>query len=213
MRISAAVAILVSVISCGSSRKTSGVRSEEAVTRFALIDPDEIAASRERAAEVSSAAAEADAKASAKNEVISQSSQQEEEPKMSQMDSILAYAKTFIGTPYKWAANGPTSFDCSGFVKYVYNHFGYELPRTSTSMSTKFPRVENWADLRPGDLIFFGERNNIRKVGHVGILVSLDEEHGSFFFIHASVNNGVEIQRYTNPYYMMRYIGAGRVIE
>ena len=135
------------------------------------------------------------------------------EPQMSMMDSLLTYAKTFIGTPYKWAGNGPRNFDCSGYVKYVYNHFGYNLPRTSTAMSTAFPRVESFSDLRPGDLIFFGERNNIRKVGHVAILLELDEEHGSFYFIHASAGHGVEIQRFTHPYFMMRYIGAGRVIE
>lgn len=137
----------------------------------------------------------------------------EEGKVMTKVDSILAYARTFIGTPYQWAASGPATFDCSGFVKYVFNHFGIEMPRTSTNMSLKYPRVENYADLRPGDLIFFGERVNIRRVGHVGILISVDEEHGSFWFIHASVNNGVEIQRYNNPYYMMRYMGAGRVLE
>ena len=138
---------------------------------------------------------------------------QEEEQPSTKVDSLLAYAKTFIGTPYQWAASGPATFDCSGFVKYVFHHFGIELPRTSTNMSLKYPRVERYSDLRPGDLIFFGERVNIRRVGHVGILLKVDEEHGSFYFIHASVNNGVEIQRYTNPYYMMRYIGAGRVLE
>lgn len=138
---------------------------------------------------------------------------QQEEQVMTKVDSILAYARTFIGTPYQWAADGPSSFDCSGFVKYVFHHFGIELPRTSTKMSLQYPRVDNYADLKPGDLIFFGERINIRRVGHVGILMSVDEEHGSFWFIHASVNNGVEIQRYTNPYYMMRYMGAGRVLE
>ena len=217
----AAAALLVSVMSCGSSRRAVNLRSGDVVSHSALTDPDEIAASREKAAEVAAAAAGTGtsggatsmADIRAQREPATSAKPEPAEPEMSQIDSILAYAKTFIGTPYKWAANGPAAFDCSGFVKYVYSHFGYELPRTSTNMALKFPAVESWADLRPGDLIFFGERNNIRKVGHVGILVSVDEEHGSFWFIHASVNNGVEIQRYTNPYYMMRYISAGRVIE
>ena len=37
---------------------------------------------------------------------------------------IVAYAKQFLGTPYVYGANGPKSFDCSGFTKYVYSHFG-----------------------------------------------------------------------------------------
>ncbi|MBO4434397.1 MAG: C40 family peptidase [Bacteroidales bacterium] len=215
LHILAATAILVSVFSCGSSRKAVNLRSVDVYVQPPVAEPVEITpASRAHTAEVTEAVtATSIADIRAHQAPESCPMPEEPEPQMSQMDSILAYAKTFIGTPYKWAANGPSAFDCSGFVKYVYNHFGYEMPRTSTSMSTKFPRVESWADLRPGDLIFFGERNNIRKVGHVGILVSVDEEHGSFFFIHASVNNGVEIQRYLNPYYMMRYIGAGRVIQ
>lgn len=220
-RILAAVAILASVMACGTSKKAVNLRSGDVVSHSALTDPEEIAASREKATEVAAAAAGAGtgggvltmADVRSQREPATSPKPEPAEPQMSQMDSLLAYAKTFIGTPYKWASNGPSSFDCSGFVKYVYNHFGYDLPRTSTNMSLKYPAVESWADLRPGDLIFFGERNNIRKVGHVGILVSVDEEHGSFYFIHASVNNGVEIQKYTNPYYMMRYIGAGRVIE
>lgn len=211
LRILASVVILVSVIACGSSRKATNLRSQDFdASRHATTV---VNTSGDAAQATSPTAATTIADARAQHSPATSPKPAEPEPQMSQIDSILAYAKTFIGTPYQWAANGPSSFDCSGFVKYVFNHFGYELPRTSTNMSLKFPRVESWADLRPGDLIFFGERNNIRKVGHVGIIYSLDEEHGSFFFIHASVNNGVEIQRYTNPYYMMRYIGAGRVIE
>lgn len=213
LRILASVVILVSVISCGSSRKATNLRSQDfdASRTATTVVSTTVDGVQNSTATPSAATSMADARA--QHSPATSPMPAEPEPQMSQIDSILAYAKTFIGTPYQWAANGPSSFDCSGFVKYVFNHFGYELPRTSTNMSLKFPRVESWADLRPGDLIFFGERNNIRKVGHVGIIYSLDEEHGSFFFIHASVNNGVEIQRYTNPYYMMRYIGAGRVIE
>jgi len=213
---SLAAVLLCMMWSCGTQKRAVNIREVGVVVKPALTDSAEIAASRAHAAAVAASTRTALGTAPASSALAASAAantRPAEPPKMSQMDSLLAYAKTFIGTPYQWAANGPSSFDCSGFVKYVYRHFGYDLPRTSTSMSTKYPRVESFADLRPGDLIFFGERNNIRKVGHVGILVNVDEEHGSFWFIHASVNNGVEIQRYTNPYYMMRYIGAGRVIE
>jgi len=218
LRILSIAALLACLMwSCGTQKRAANLREVAVIVQPPLTDSAEIAASRAHAARVaedtrnSLGAIPSDRAlaASAANTPAAPAP----EPEMSQIDSLLAYAKTFIGTPYQWAANGPSTFDCSGFVKYVYKHFGYDLPRTSTSMSTKYPRVEYFSDLRPGDLIFFGERNNIRKVGHVGILVNVDEEHGSFWFIHASVNNGVEIQRYTNPYYMMRYIGAGRVIE
>jgi len=208
--ISAMCLILSLAVSCGTSRKATNLREVGGVISQPITDSAQIAASRARAAEVA-----AEAKTSREG-VASASTTRSEisaEPEMTLVDSIIAYAKTFIGTPYQWAANGPSTFDCSGYVKYVYKHFGYDLPRTSTSMSHHLPRIENYSDLRPGDLVFFGQRNNIRTVGHVGMIISIDEEHGSFWFIHASANNGVEIQKYNNPYYMMRYIGAGRVLE
>ena len=72
--------------------------------------------------------------------------------------------------------------------------------------------VESFSDLRKGDLVFFGARGSIRSIGHVGIVVDVDLDHGMFRFIHASTSNGVEIQRSTSPYFMMRYMGAGRIL-
>ena len=48
-------------------------------------------------------------------------------------EQIVSYAKQFLGVPYVYGANGPDSFDCSGFTKYVYAHFGYSLNRTASS--------------------------------------------------------------------------------
>ncbi len=46
---------------------------------------------------------------------------------------IVTYARQFIGYPYVYATQGPDSFDCSGFVKYVFGHFGISLPASSSS--------------------------------------------------------------------------------
>lgn len=86
--------------------------------------------------------------------------------------SLVEYSKNFIGTPYRYGANGPGSFDCSGFVKYVYGNFGISLPRTSYSMMNCGTSVYAW-ELQPGDLVFF------RGGGHVGIYV------GNNSYIHA----------------------------
>ena len=127
-------------------------------------------------------------------------------------DLIIDEAYKHIGTPYRYGARGPKAFDCSGFTSYVYREFGFYLPHNSVMQARDTRPVESFSDLRKGDLVFFGARNNIREIGHVGIVVDVDLERGMFRFIHASTSNGVEIQRSTQPYFMMRYIGAGRVL-
>ena len=129
------------------------------------------------------------------------------------MDELLDYAKTFLGVPYRLGASGPERFDCSGFTSYVFREFGYNLPHNSVMQFRDSVPVESFSDLRKGDLVFFGARNNIREIGHVGIVVDVDLERGMFRFIHASTSNGVEIQRSTQPYFMMRYMGAGRILK
>lgn len=48
-------------------------------------------------------------------------------------NEIVSYARQFIGYPYVWGTQGPNSFDCSGFVQYVFKHFGISLPASSSS--------------------------------------------------------------------------------
>ena len=127
-------------------------------------------------------------------------------------DQVVAYARTFLGTPYKLGSLGPKSFDCSSFTRYVYKHFGYELTAYSAVQLREGRPVDSYADLQKGDLVFFGKRAGVRKIGHVGIVVSVDREKGSFTFIHASVSGGVVEQTSSHPYSMMRYIGARRIL-
>ncbi len=116
--------------------------------------------------------------------------------------AVVEYAKQFIGVPYVYGGSSPSGFDCSGFVKYVYSHFGVELTRTSYSQvheGTYVPRSE----LMPGDLVFFGSASNVH---HVGIYVS----DGNF--IHAPTpGKTVRIETLNSGYYNDRYYTARRV--
>ncbi len=66
---------------------------------------------------------------------------------------LISYAKTFLGVPYVWGGTSPSGFDCSGFVQYVYGHFGITLPRTSLEQSSTGTPV-SVDQIAPGDLIF-----------------------------------------------------------
>lgn len=127
-------------------------------------------------------------------------------------DQVIAYARSFTGTPYRLGATGPKAFDCSSFTSYVFRHFGYSITPFSQAQFREGRPVERYADLQKGDLVFFGKRAGVRIIGHVGIIVSIDEEQGSFTFIHASVSKGVTEETSNHPYFMMRYVGARRIL-
>ncbi len=120
--------------------------------------------------------------------------------------AIVATARKYIGTPYVYAAAGPSSFDCSGFTMYVMNLHGISLPHQSASQAQCGYEVA-MDELVAGDLVFF---NTTRKsgVGHVGIYI------GDGQFIHASSGSAhaVTISSLSEDYYSAHYLGARRVI-
>ena len=82
---------------------------------------------------------------------------------------VLAYAYQFEGYPYVWGGSSPsTGFDCSGFVQYVYAHFGINLPRTTfEQVNCGTPVSLN--NIKPGDLVF--EFGSSEGPNHVGIYI------------------------------------------
>ena len=100
-------------------------------------------------------------------------------------DSLVAFGKSLVGTPYLYASSDPEKgFDCSGFINYVFNHFGIAVPRSSvdfTNVGIEIPK--EFAS--PGDLILFtGTDSTIRIVGHMGIVES--NETGNLLFLHST---------------------------
>jgi peptidoglycan DL-endopeptidase CwlO len=112
---------------------------------------------------------------------------------------VVGYAKKFVGVPYVYGGSSPRSgFDCSGFVRYVYAHFGVSLPRTSYAQFGDGRRVAR-GGLRPGDLVFFDG------LGHVGLYI------GNGRFIHAP-HTGTRVQVQTLAgWYSSRFSGARRL--
>ena len=84
--------------------------------------------------------------------------------------AILAEAEKYIGYPYVWGGYKPsTSFDCSGFVSYVYNQCGWDFGRLGAqglyNISTRT------SSPKPGDLVFFTGTYDTPGISHVGIYV------------------------------------------
>lgn len=127
------------------------------------------------------------------------------------INDLLEEANSHTGKRYRSGAKGPTNFDCSGFTSFVYNQFGYKLNSSSRTQYSDGIEVEK-GNLRPGDLVFFTSPRSKGGIGHVGIVVSADNDNNSFRFIHAAISGGIQIDNSTAPYYKKRYVGARRII-
>lgn len=118
---------------------------------------------------------------------------------------IVEYSKTLQGVKYAYGGYSTKGMDCSGFVKYVYAHFGISVPRSSASYANFGKRVSR-ENLRPSDILLFDTDGGNWDVSHVGIYI------GGGKFIHASTTKGkvviASLSEYPAPYY-----GARRVID
>jgi len=128
-------------------------------------------------------------------------------------DSIVDYAKTFIGSPYKYAQASPSGFDCSGFTWFVFTHFKIIVPRSSRDYETLGTRV-TLETCRKGDIILFtGTNPKERRVGHVGIIISNPGEPVQFIHASSSENHsGVVITDYATSRYSERFIGVCSIL-
>lgn len=91
---------------------------------------------------------------------------------------VISYAKQFLGNPYVYGGNSLTNgTDCSGFTSQIFKNFGVSLSRSSSAQYANNGVHVDAADIRPGDLMFYGSNGNI---SHVGIYMGNDQ------IIHAS---------------------------
>lgn len=126
-------------------------------------------------------------------------------------ESIIAFAQTLVGTPYKYASTDPAQgFDCSGFITHVFNHFKIKVPRSSRDFEFSGDEVR-LTESKPGDLILFtGTDSTDRTIGHMGIIIKAEGD--VIDFIHSSSGKayGVVVTP-LNGYYMGRFVKVIRI--
>ena len=117
--------------------------------------------------------------------------------------SLLNAVDEWYGVRYRTGGNTKSGVDCSGFTVAVYAAvYGLALPRVSRDQY-RMSRKISTTELQEGDLVFFN--TNGSGVSHVGVYL------GNNKFIHASVSRGVMVSGLFEPYYIQRFIGAGRI--
>jgi hypothetical protein len=118
---------------------------------------------------------------------------------------LVVNAMGFLGVPYRrGGTNVETGFDCSGFVRAMYEQtIGFVLPRKASEQAASTQEIDK-SELKPGDLVFF---NTMRHAfSHVGIYV------GDNKFIHSpKPGASVRVEDMRTAYWDRRFNGARRV--
>jgi cell wall-associated NlpC family hydrolase len=118
---------------------------------------------------------------------------------------LVVNALGFLGVPYRMGGNNAeTGFDCSGFVKAMYEQtVGLILPRKAEQQAAATQHIDR-SELQPGDLVFF---NTLRRTfSHVGIYI------GDGKFIHSPKPGAqVRVENMGISYWSHRFDGARRV--
>lgn len=117
--------------------------------------------------------------------------------------ALSGTALSLRGAPYKDGGIDPNGFDCSGFVRYVYEQHGVAMPRQVRDQF-RVGKAIGRDQLEPGDLVFFS--TVAPGASHVGIMVGGDQ------FVHAPSERGVvRVESLSTQYWASRFIGAKRV--
>lgn len=120
--------------------------------------------------------------------------------------ALITEAEKYLGYPYVWGGSSPsTSFDCSGFVCYVFTNSGvHNLPRTTAQGIFNQCAHISPSEAKPGDIIFFtGTYNSSGPVSHVGIYV------GDNMMIHCG--SPLQYARPDSSYWSQHFYAFGRL--
>lgn len=130
-------------------------------------------------------------------------------------ENIITMAKNFIGFPYLWGGTSAKAMDCSGFTETCFYLNGVILPRDADQqdqVGTKVNTSDNFNDLQPADLLFFGSvKDSVYDVRHVAIYI------GNGNFIHASstvrISSLLPESKNFDAYNTKRLLFARRIIK
>ena len=122
------------------------------------------------------------------------------------VQALMEEAARYLGYPYVWGGSSPsTSFDCSGFVCWVFTNSGvHNLPRTTAQGIYDQCTPVSAADAKAGDIIFFtGTYNSPGSVSHVGIYC------GNGVMIHCG--DPIKYASINTPYWQSHFYSFGRL--
>jgi cell wall-associated NlpC family hydrolase len=124
---------------------------------------------------------------------------------MMKRSEIVQSSFKYIGIPYRSAGTTPDEgFDCSGFTNYVFNLNGYKVSGPSGKLAN-MGVFRHQAQLKPGDLVFFGLDGT---VNHVGMVTNNTKDQT--YFIHSSSSMGIKVDEINSSEYWKKRFLFGR---
>tara|TARA_B100000497_G_scaffold31188_1_gene36541 strand:+ start:11252 stop:11752 length:501 start_codon:yes stop_codon:yes gene_type:complete len=127
----------------------------------------------------------------------------------SKADAIIAYAKGYSGTKYKYGGTTKRGIDCSGLLYVAFQSEQISLPRVSRDMAQKGAKIP-LTKVQKGDLLFFNTSKKRRTINHVGLVVEKNKK--GLFFIHSTTSSGVIISSFDEVYWKKAFIEARKII-
>lgn len=125
----------------------------------------------------------------------------------SKVQAFIDTAATKMGCVYVYGAEGPNTFDCSGFIYHTLRSVGVNVGRVRAitySNMTAWTDVSTIAELKTGDLVFFSSSKSTN-VSHVGIYI------GNNTMIHAAPSAGCVVKQTLSGYWS-KYFAKGKRI-
>lgn len=125
-------------------------------------------------------------------------------------NQVVSYAMSLLGTPYIYAGVSPEGFDCSGFVTHVFDKFDIAVPHSSALQANEGEYVAR-EEAKVGDLVIFtGTNAEVREPGHVGIIISTEDD--DIEFVHSSSVGGVKVSKVEGTGYSKRFLEIRRIL-
>lgn len=125
------------------------------------------------------------------------------------IEGVIAYAESLLGTPHVMGGYSPSGLDCSGLVKLAHEQFDVALPHASQEQARYGTILSPDDSLKRGDLVFFHSTYATRKlITHSGIYL------GDNRFIHTSTSRGVSVSALLDSgYWQNHYLFATRLAD
>ena len=124
-------------------------------------------------------------------------------------DQIINTALTYSGVKYKYGGTTRKGMDCSGLLYVSFHEHEVELPRVSHEMAGEGKKI-GLEKVRKGDLLFFKTSRKGKRINHVGLVVSVDDDDVKF--IHSTSSRGVIVSSLREGFWNHSFIKATRVL-